>query len=90
MQQVVNEDHLSSSMCCLRGGLDQDKIAQLTYELSSYSLGLLSTLFQYLSEWTKEHVYLLLLLYVRDQNLDQCMFACLSLNLGYIIYLTSV
>lgn len=51
MQQVVNEDHLSSSMCCLRGGLDQDKIAQLTYELSSYSLGLLSTLFQYLSKW---------------------------------------
>lgn len=40
MPQVISEDHLRSFMCCLRGGLDQDKTAQLAYELSSQSLGL--------------------------------------------------
>lgn len=35
MPQVINEVHLSSSMCHLKGGLDEDKIAQIAYELSS-------------------------------------------------------
>lgn len=87
MQQVINEDHLSSSMGFLREGLDQNRTPHLwivliilgtsqKYPLSvPIRVGLRST---YTSS------------YFRDQNLEQCMCASLFLEFKYTINSTSV